>query len=348
MRLFDSNDRGPERGQILVIFALALVAMLAMVGLVLDGGSAFAQRRDQQNAADLAALAGANDYLLNSNATDAYARARAVASQNGYADGADGVTVNVSLSVSNGARVQVDITAPHPNTFARVIPGQQSWQVSTTATAKTGIPDSVEGAGPFIFSIRAFGTLATALAVRRPGQPVRLRRDEWRRPDVEPRPRLDQLRNRESQLERGPEHHRGRPCHQQDDPVRGVHRAAQQRQPHDAVHGREHAPQRRRRPDPGRGRQRQLPGLGHVPRRERLGRLRQAHPWLLREPIPQRSAHRWIVRRRELPAIPGVLVARARELTRPRPGLRGTAPGRSGCGPRASRRRTGSGRAEYA
>ncbi len=164
MCLFDSNDRGPERGQILVIFALALVAMLAMVGLVLDGGSAFAQRRDQQNAADLAALAGANDYLLNSNATDAYARARAVASQNGYADGADGVTVNVSLSVSNGARVQVDITAPHPNTFARVIPGQQSWQVSTTATAKTGIPDSVEGAGPFIFSIRAFGTLGEPLS----------------------------------------------------------------------------------------------------------------------------------------------------------------------------------------
>jgi len=48
-------------GQIIVIFALGLVAMIAMVGLVLDGGSTFAQRRGQQNAADLAALAGAND-----------------------------------------------------------------------------------------------------------------------------------------------------------------------------------------------------------------------------------------------------------------------------------------------
>jgi len=164
MRMFDSEDRRRERGQILVIFALALVALLAMVGLVLDGGSAFAQRRDQQNAADLAALAGANDYLLNSNATAAYARARAVASLNGYTDGAGGVTVNVSLTVSNGARVQVDITAPHPNTFTRVIPGQESWQVSTTATAKTGIPDSVEGAAPFIFSIRAFETGGEPLA----------------------------------------------------------------------------------------------------------------------------------------------------------------------------------------
>jgi Flp pilus assembly protein TadG len=158
MRTFDSGGRGQERGQVVVIFALALVALVAMVGLVLDGGSAFAQRRDQQNAADLAALAGANDYLLTSDSAAAFVRARAVASQNGFTDGANGVTVNVNLATNNGARVQVDITAPHANTFARVIPGQDSWQVSTTATAKTGIPDTVEGAGPFIFSIDAFGT----------------------------------------------------------------------------------------------------------------------------------------------------------------------------------------------
>ena len=48
-----------ERGQIIVIFALALVAMIAMVGLILDGGAAFAHRRDEQTASDLAALAGA-------------------------------------------------------------------------------------------------------------------------------------------------------------------------------------------------------------------------------------------------------------------------------------------------
>lgn len=154
----DLMGRGRERGQVLVIFALALVALVAMVGLVLDGGSAFAQRRDQQNAADLAALAGANDFLLNSNRDAAFARARAVAALNGYVHGVDGVTVNVSLTTSDGARVQVDVAAPHSNTFARVIPGQESWVVSTTATAKAGIPDTVEGAAPFLFSIHAFGT----------------------------------------------------------------------------------------------------------------------------------------------------------------------------------------------
>ena len=59
-----SRDRD-ERGQIIVIFALALVALVAMVGLIFDGGSAFAQRRSEQNIVDFAALAAANDLIVN-------------------------------------------------------------------------------------------------------------------------------------------------------------------------------------------------------------------------------------------------------------------------------------------
>jgi len=149
--------REREQGQILVVFALALVAILATVGLVLDGGSAFHQRREEQNAADLAALAGANDYLLNSNVTTATATAKAVAAQNGFTDGVDGTTVTVTITTTNGARVKVDVAAAHLNTFSRVV-GMNSWQVSTTATALTGFPDTAYGAGPAIFSIRAFAT----------------------------------------------------------------------------------------------------------------------------------------------------------------------------------------------
>ena len=146
-----------ERGQIIVLFALALVAIVAMVGLVLDGGSAYAQRRGEQNAADLAALAGANDYLVNSNSTQAIATARAVAAQNGYTHGANGVTVNVTINTSNGATVTVDVSASHANNFASIV-GMTSWQVSTTATALTSpTPNTANGAAPFIFSIKAFG-----------------------------------------------------------------------------------------------------------------------------------------------------------------------------------------------
>ena len=73
------SSRSPrERGQILVIFVLALVAIIAGVGLVIDGGFAFAQRRAEQNAADLGAFAGANALLNGANPT---AAARAAAAR---------------------------------------------------------------------------------------------------------------------------------------------------------------------------------------------------------------------------------------------------------------------------
>src|SRR4051794_27432332 len=72
------RSREPEHGQVLVVFALALVALLGFAGLALDGGSTFAQRRVQQTAADLAALAAANDDLIANDATQATDRARTV------------------------------------------------------------------------------------------------------------------------------------------------------------------------------------------------------------------------------------------------------------------------------
>ncbi len=48
-----------ERGQAIVMVALFMVGLVAVVGLVADGGMVFAQRRDLQNAADAAARAGA-------------------------------------------------------------------------------------------------------------------------------------------------------------------------------------------------------------------------------------------------------------------------------------------------
>ena len=52
------NRLTEDRGVILPMLALALVAMLAVAGLVIDGGQAYSQRRQMQNAADAAAMAG--------------------------------------------------------------------------------------------------------------------------------------------------------------------------------------------------------------------------------------------------------------------------------------------------
>lgn len=151
-----SARREPESGQIIVIFAIAMVAIIAMVGLVLDGGSAFGQRRGEQSAADLAALAAANSILINGDETVATALARSTVADNGFTHGVGGTVVNVSYSYTTGAIVKVDVTALHRNNFVAIV-GMPTWTVTTTATARTGIPDGTTHGAPLIFSIDAFG-----------------------------------------------------------------------------------------------------------------------------------------------------------------------------------------------
>lgn len=52
------SSRHAARGQALVMMAVAMVALLAMVALIIDGGNAFAQQRVTQNGADAASEAG--------------------------------------------------------------------------------------------------------------------------------------------------------------------------------------------------------------------------------------------------------------------------------------------------
>jgi Flp pilus assembly protein TadG len=151
-----------ERGQILAVFSVAIIVLASIVGLSIDAGSAYAQRRDQQTAADLASLAAANDYLINHSLIAAEDRARAVATANGYTNLVDGSDVDVDIDTSNGVEVTVGISAAHPNTFLRVV-GMTSWTVSTTASALAGFPDTAYGASPFIFPIGAFQNDGTPL-----------------------------------------------------------------------------------------------------------------------------------------------------------------------------------------
>ncbi len=154
MNRYAQNHDRSERGQIVVLFAILLIAMVAMLGLILDSGSAFAQSRDEQNAADLSALAGANMYLLTGSDSAAISAARASAEENGYEHGAN-ATVAVDVNVGNGVTVKVDITSPHTNNFGAIV-GIPTWNVAVTATALSGFPDTAEGAAPMLFNIDAF------------------------------------------------------------------------------------------------------------------------------------------------------------------------------------------------
>src|ERR1700738_1323007 len=83
-----------QSGQILVLFMLSLVVLIAMVGVVVDGGRAYSDLRSLESAAEAGAHAGA--FLMEKNwsgeagnygsLTDAQVRAsaQAFASYNGW------------------------------------------------------------------------------------------------------------------------------------------------------------------------------------------------------------------------------------------------------------------------
>jgi len=81
-----------ERGQTIIIVAFALVVLLLAVGLAIDGGRVMASRRQMQNAADAAAMAGTRELavvIVRCNGTTAaddqavLAAVRQYAEQNG-------------------------------------------------------------------------------------------------------------------------------------------------------------------------------------------------------------------------------------------------------------------------
>jgi len=161
MRRHDSARDG-HRGQILILFVLAIFVIVGVVGIVLDGGSAFAQRRAEQGVADLASMAGGTAFLNAPGANPAKnaaaeAAARWIATQNGYADGVNGTSVTVTVANAfNASNVRVDITGKHNNNFAAIL-GMPTWDVSVTATAQaTDKPNGAIGVMPLLFNQEAF------------------------------------------------------------------------------------------------------------------------------------------------------------------------------------------------
>ena len=72
-----------DRGQTIMLVALALPILLGFVGIATDLGSLFKDRRTIQTAADAAAIAGA----LNLSSGNWSSAAKAASGTNGFTDG---------------------------------------------------------------------------------------------------------------------------------------------------------------------------------------------------------------------------------------------------------------------
>jgi hypothetical protein len=96
------NRMKDDHGQVLVIAALGMTALMGFIALATDVGVLFRSRRNVQIAADAAAVAGALDYLYLGTSSAATSAGKAAASANGVSDGTNGATVAISVPPADG------------------------------------------------------------------------------------------------------------------------------------------------------------------------------------------------------------------------------------------------------
>jgi len=138
------RTRRGERGQALIIFVLAAGVLFGFTAMAIDVGMILHQRRELQNTADAAALAGAIE-LPNSPGL-AHDMAQQWAELNGI-DAASGDQVDISVNTLENT-VTVRVEREQGFIFGRVL-GLVSTTVSADATARVGSPLSLSGILPF-------------------------------------------------------------------------------------------------------------------------------------------------------------------------------------------------------
>jgi Flp pilus assembly protein TadG len=163
MRGQTRETRPRERGQALAIFAILLLALAGMGGLLLDGGMGWVNHQQAQVAADMSALAAMKAMADPANSTWAARRtaaasaATAMAAKNGFGDGqakcggasTPGVVVNSPPSggpnAGNEVYVEVIVARPMQTALSHLL-GQGCWLVSARAVARV-VAQTGEAAG---------------------------------------------------------------------------------------------------------------------------------------------------------------------------------------------------------
>ncbi|HUJ33038.1 MAG TPA: pilus assembly protein TadG-related protein [Candidatus Acidoferrum sp.] len=128
-----------DAGQAIVVVALALVALLAILGLAIDIGYLRYTKRKLQTAADAAAMAGAAE-LSHGDVTSG---AKADSAANGFTDGSSGATVTVNNPPKSGQHVgdskyvETIVAKTTPTFFAKAF-GVNSIALQARAVAHLG------------------------------------------------------------------------------------------------------------------------------------------------------------------------------------------------------------------
>ncbi|WP_233713745.1 TadE/TadG family type IV pilus assembly protein [Lederbergia citri] len=128
-----------ENGNVLILTAVALIALLAITGLVIDGGIMYMQKSHLQKTANAAALSGAQE-LTNQDE-----RVRQVVSDilrsHGESDAMN------QLEINSREKVKVQLSKPVKLAFSSLF-GINTVEVKAEATASLGVMGRASGVSP--------------------------------------------------------------------------------------------------------------------------------------------------------------------------------------------------------
>lgn len=136
-----------EQGQVTVLTAIFMLAMIGMAAFVLDVGSWFRQQRVSQATVDAAALAGAQS--LPTDPASARQLATDFANKNG---GVAGATIAITSKFTPNDMITVNQSGAASGFFSKLF-GIQSVTVHAHASAIAEVPTEVTGAAPIVVDI---------------------------------------------------------------------------------------------------------------------------------------------------------------------------------------------------
>jgi len=144
VKAHDNTPRGSQSGQALVLVALLMIGLVAVLGLVLDGGNMYLHRRRMQNAADAGAIAGARVFCLGGTESEVWSVVHEYTVQRNQAQSFD---LTLGGSAEDEASVEVVAHTDVPMTFTRVV-GINQASVSAEAESMCGPAGAVGGLAP--------------------------------------------------------------------------------------------------------------------------------------------------------------------------------------------------------
>lgn len=143
-----------ENGNILILSAVLMVALLGMVALSVDVGNLYQNRREMVNAADASALAGAQELMATNTASEVEAYMESFAISNYSCDS----KLIKSIANINDQSVWIEVGTTVNNYFAPIF-NIDTTEVTSEAKAVIRVVSQVEGLRPIHITDKKFKEL---------------------------------------------------------------------------------------------------------------------------------------------------------------------------------------------